>query len=190
MLITCLLPAQARENNDIPISDAVTAMVIPDDTPAQAGDLILLASRRAPVTDTTGIEIDHTPAPVARAKAVLRDLRPFGNNFFVGGGTYKGDRDLGLGTPLQRDVSVGDVSFPVDEYGPVESRIGYDETVPFVGGGFTRTYNARGRIDMKVLAGAAFYGSGALEQEALSEDKTARTYEVQPMLQVGVSYKF
>lgn len=190
LLLALFSTAEAQENRDLPISDTVSALVTPDTAPAKGGELIRLASRNVPAGDAAELDIEQSPAPVERAKTILRELRPFGNNFFVGGGAYKGGQTVGLGTPPQRDVSLGDMTFPVTEYGPVESRIGYDETVPFVGGGFTRSFAAKGRVDVKVLAGAAFYGAATLEEDAFSEAQRAREYNVQPLMQVGLSFKF
>ncbi|MEZ5954501.1 MAG: hypothetical protein R3C13_09380 [Hyphomonas sp.] len=189
LMLGGLLSASAEETRTIAISEDVPVLApLP-----QSSDVLILARPTVPVAKQTDLELDHIPASAPAKRNLLDALRPFGNAFYVSGGTYNGGKTVGLGMPQSRDVSLGTVAFPAETYGTPESRVGFQEVVPFVGGTMSRSFDANGQWDMKLLAGAAFYGNRdarAFSSDTLTQGRAERVYDVQPMVQLGVSYKF
>ena len=200
MLLACLLPAQAEESRSHALASDIAALVGKARILVPAtGPVHMPAEGRAYAPEATD-EIDRiAPAPNARDIATPRDLLPVGNGFFLGGGAYYGDKDVGFSAPPQRTVEVGGMAFTPEEYGRPESQLQYKDVVPFVGGGFNTRFSANGQWDVKVLAGAAFFGPvdpGARPVAGLplsadpQADRDFRKREVSPMVQVGLSYRF
>jgi len=194
LLLACLLPAQGEESRNIALEhlsgghgSGAEAGYYPED-PIQ-----LPASRR---------ESDEPAAVLARSvtTGVFDKSHPFWDSFFVKGGAYSGGKEMGLAADLRRDVEIGDMVFTSAEYGELEGHTELQEKVPFVGGGFDATFQAKGQWDVTFLAGAAFYGTGqtnpaatagqSLVSRDISRDSKPERYEVLPIVQVGLSYRF
>ncbi|MEO0606901.1 MAG: hypothetical protein AAFY82_01620 [Pseudomonadota bacterium] len=137
------------------------------------------------------------------------DLHPFRNSFFVTGGAYAGDKTIDLLATSEVSVEIGDLLFTPAEYGRLEGDVSFDDVAPFVGAGFDTTFQGDGNWGFHILAGAALYGSGdvtleavggtlsndpllqaQLEQEIRDIEEEIEDYEVWPVVQIGLSYRF
>lgn len=198
ILFACQLPAQAEEHRNSSLSAEIAALitgvrkVVKTSQPASPGDAVpeALAPDRID-------KIETLPATTPSANALSRDVRPFGNSFFLGGGTYSGSRQAGFGTnPTRSNTGAQVLALP--EFGRPETQTEYQDTVPFVGGGFNTSFTAKGQWDVKVMAGAAFFGpadnrassSRASLSNAGAFDQEIRNKDVAPLVQVGLTYRF
>ncbi|MEO1659981.1 MAG: hypothetical protein AAFR51_03260 [Pseudomonadota bacterium] len=137
------------------------------------------------------------------------DVHPFRNSFFVTGGAYAGDKTIDLLATSDVSVEIGDLLFTPAEYGRLEGDVSFDDVAPFVGAGFDTTFQGDGHWGFHILAGAALYGSGdvtleavggtlsndpllqaQLEQEIRDIEEEIEDYEVWPVVQIGLSYRF
>lgn len=137
------------------------------------------------------------------------DVHPFGNSFFVTGGAYAGGKDIDLTASSTVAVEIGGVVFTPAEYGRLEGDVSFDDVAPFLGLGFDTTFEGSGHWGFQILAGAAVFGSGdvtleavggtlsntpALQAELAREiqeiENEIEDYELWPVLQVGLSYRF
>jgi len=137
------------------------------------------------------------------------DFHPLGNSFFVTGGAYAGGKSIDLAASSAVPVEIGGVIFTPDQYGRLEGDVSFDDVAPFIGLGFDTTFEGDGHWGFSILAGAAVFGSGDVTLEAiggtLSNDPTLQAellneveeieqeiedYELWPVVQVGLSYRF
>ena len=193
-LLACLLPAQAEESRNIALERLSGGHSGSAEAGFYPGDPIQLPASRQ---KTEGAAV--LPARKA-ASGVFDKSHPFWDSFYVKGGAYNGGKEMGLAADLRRDVEIGDMVFTSAEYGQLEGRPELQEKVPFVGGGFDTSFRAAGQWDVKLLAGAAFYGAGQTTPAATAGQPLATTavppeqknerYEVLPLVQVGLSYRF
>ncbi|MEL7545547.1 MAG: hypothetical protein AAGJ84_02775 [Pseudomonadota bacterium] len=137
------------------------------------------------------------------------DVHPFGGSFFVSGGAMSGDKSIGLTASSTVPIEIGGVIFTPEEYGRLEGDVAFEDIAPFAGLGFDTTFQGRGHWGFSVMAGAALFGSGdvtldavggtlsddpllqaALENEILEIEEEIEDYELYPVLQLGLSYRF
>ncbi|MCR9268758.1 MAG: hypothetical protein NXH72_02095 [Hyphomonadaceae bacterium] len=137
------------------------------------------------------------------------DVHPFGGSFFITGGAYAGGKDIDLVASSDVAVDIGGVTFTPAEYGRLEGDVSFDDVAPFLGLGFDTTFEGSGNWGFNLMAGAALFGSGDVTLEAvggtLSNDPVVQTalaqeiqdieseiedYELWPVVQVGLSYRF
>mgnify|MGYP001799415600 CR=1 FL=1 len=137
------------------------------------------------------------------------DVHPFGGSFFVTGGAYAGDKSIDLLATSDVSVEIGGLTFTPAEYGRLEGNVGFDDVAPFLGAGFDTTFQGNGDWGFHILAGAALFGSGDVTLEAvggtLSSDPILQAelareiqdiedeiedYELWPVVQIGLSYRF
>lgn len=131
-------------------------------------------------------------------EGLVQDRLAFSNGFFLGGGTYYGKKDVGLVPGPRKDIEIGELAFSPPDYGWPEFQSQNQGVVPFVGGGFNTHFSARGQWDIKLLAGAAFFGpvkpGGRTNDIPFSSvpqaDRAARRGDLSAMIQVGLSYRF
>ncbi|AMS29976.1 MAG TPA: hypothetical protein DIU09_15960 [Hyphomonadaceae bacterium] len=164
--------------------------------------------------DVDGDGIVYTGELDFSTTGLFADFHPREGSFFLSGGVYLGARELKVsGRPAAgTSVEVGDEFFTAAEIGTLSSKLDFGSTAPFVGLGWDTTFTTKGRFGLRLLAGAAF-GSGAdatvvrtggttltaatqarLDQELLDEAKeiedTVDGYNVFPIIQLGLTYKF
>lgn len=137
------------------------------------------------------------------------DVHPFGGSFFVTGGAYTGAKEIDLIATSDVAVDIGGVPFTPTEYGRLEGDVSFDDLAPFVGFGFDTTFEGSGNWGFSLVAGAALFGSGdvslesvdgtrsndpivqaAIAQEVREIEDEIEDYELWPVLQVGLSYRF
>ncbi|MEM9842073.1 MAG: hypothetical protein AAF767_05460, partial [Pseudomonadota bacterium] len=137
------------------------------------------------------------------------DLHPFGGSFFVTGGAYAGGKSIDLTATSDVAIEIGDMIYTPDEYGRLEGDVEFDDIVPFLGLGWDTTFETDGNWGFNVLAGAAVFGSGdvtldavggtlsdnpllqaELAQEVQDIEDEIEDYELWPVVQVGLSYRF
>lgn len=137
------------------------------------------------------------------------DLHPFGGSFFITGGAYAGGKSIDLAASSTVPVEIGGVIFTPAEYGRLEGDVSFDDVAPFVGLGFDTTFEGNGNWGVSILAGAAVFGSGdvtleavggtlsndpalqaQLDQEIQDIEEEIEDYELWPVVQVGLSYRF
>lgn len=137
------------------------------------------------------------------------DVHPFGNSFFVTGGAYAGGKSIDLVASSTLDVEIGDVIFTPAEYGRLEGDVSFDDVAPFLGLGFDTTFEGGGNWGFSLVAGAAVFGAGDVTLDAvggtLSSDPLLQAelqaeiaeieseiedYELWPVVQLGLSYRF
>ena len=137
------------------------------------------------------------------------DVHPFGGSFFVTGGAYAGGKEIDLVASSDVSVDIGGVTFTPAEYGRLEGDVSFEDIAPFVGLGFDTTFEGSGSWGFNIMAGAAFFGSGdvtleavggtlsndpivqaAVDQEIQDIENEIEDYEIWPVLQLGLSYRF
>jgi len=137
------------------------------------------------------------------------DVHPFGGSFFVTGGAYAGDKTIDLLATSDMSVEIGGQTFTQAEYGRLEGDVAFDDVAPFIGAGFDTTFQGGGNWGFHILAGAALFGSGDVTLDAvggtLSNDPILQAqvaqevqdiedeieeYELWPVVQIGLSYRF
>lgn len=137
------------------------------------------------------------------------DVHPFRNSFFITGGAYAGGKSIDLTASSTVPVEIGGVIFTPAEYGRLEGDVSFDDVAPFVGVGFDTTFEGSGHWGFSIVAGAAMFGSGDVTLEAvggsLSNDPILQAqlqneiadieqeiedYELWPVVQLGLSYRF
>jgi opacity protein-like surface antigen len=140
------------------------------------------------------------------------DLHPAGSPLFVSAGAYFGDRGADLRATAIGPVQIGGQTFTAAEVGTLEGEVDLGDFAPFVGAGFNNTFTTGGRVGFKALIGAAFGGDpevelrrvgGAtlpatvqaqLEAELANEERElesdAEDYNIYPVLQVGLAFRF
>lgn len=137
------------------------------------------------------------------------DVHPFGGSFFLTGGAYTGAKEIDLTATSDVTVDIGGVPFTPTEYGRLEGDVSFDDLAPFVGLGFDTTFEGSGNWGFSLVAGAALFGSGdvslesvggtrsndpivqaAIDQEIQDIEDEIEDYELWPVLQVGLSYRF
>lgn len=137
------------------------------------------------------------------------DVHPFGGSFFLTGGAYTGAKEIDLTATSDVSVDIGGVPFTPAEYGRLEGDVSFDDLAPFVGLGFDTTFEGSGNWGFSLVAGAALFGSGdvslesvggsrsndpivqaAIDQEIQDIEDEIEDYELWPVLQVGLSYRF
>ena len=159
--------------------------------------------------DDTYDGIDYSGEADFNSPGAFVDLHPFRNAFFVSGGAYFGDRTVDIASTPKRPVSIGGVTFTPEQVGTLNGSLELEGTAPFVGLGFDNTFSSGGHWGWRVLVGAAFgddpqvdlNASGgtisdtpqfqaqlALEEAEIQEE--ADDYNILPVLQVGLNYRF
>lgn len=137
------------------------------------------------------------------------DLHPFGGSFFISGGALSGSKSIDLVASSDVPVEIGGVVFTPEEYGRLEGDVAFDDVAPFAGVGFDTTFQGNGHWGFSLMAGAALFGSGdvslqavggtlsdnpmllaELENEIQEIEEEIEDYELYPVLQVGLSYRF
>ena len=137
------------------------------------------------------------------------DLHPFGGGFFVSGGAMSGSKRIDLTASSTVPVEIGGVIFTPEEYGQLNGEVSFEDVGPFAGIGFDTTFQGDGHWGLSVMAGAALFGSGEvtleseggtlssdpmlqaeLEAEADKIEDEIEDYELYPVLQLGLSYRF
>lgn len=137
------------------------------------------------------------------------DVHPFGNSFFLTGGAYAGGKEIDLLASSTVAVDIGGVTFTPAEYGRLEGDVAFDDVAPFLGLGFDTTFTGSGHWGFNIMAGAAVFGSGDVTLDAvggtLSNDPILQAelareiqdieneiedYELWPVVQLGLSYRF
>lgn len=140
---------------------------------------------------------------------VFADLRPFSNSFVISGGAYIGDKTLNMLASPTGPVEIGDTTFTPDQVGMLQLDADMEETAPFVGIGFDTTFQGSGNFGFRGIVGAMFTGTPSINLESiggqLSNDPTflaeieeeeanlrndVDDFEVYPVIQLGVSYRF
>lgn len=137
------------------------------------------------------------------------DVHPLGGSFFVSGGAMSGSKSIDLTASSTLPIEIGGVTFTPEQYGQLEGDVSFDDVAPFAGVGFDTTFQGDGHWGFSLMAGAALFGSGdvslesvggtlsgqpALEAELEAEEQKIEDeiedYELYPVLQVGLSYRF
>jgi hypothetical protein len=159
--------------------------------------------------DDTYDGIDYSGEADFSSPGAFVDVHPFRNAFFVSGGAYFGDRTVDIASTPNEPVSIGGVTFTPEQVGTLRGSLDLASTAPFVGVGFDNTFTSGGHWGWRVLVGAAFGdepevdldASGgtisdtpqfqaqlALEEADIQDD--ADNYDILPVVQVGLNYRF
>lgn len=137
------------------------------------------------------------------------DVHPFGGSFFVSGGAYVGDKTFDFSATSTTAVDIGGVVFTPAEYGRLEGNTSWDDVAPFLGVGFDNTFTGSGNWGFSIVGGAALFGSGdvslqsvggtlsndplltaELDAEIAEIEQEIEDYELYPIVQLGLSYRF
>ncbi|WP_299177475.1 hypothetical protein [uncultured Brevundimonas sp.] len=160
-------------------------------------------------TDDTYDGIEYEADIDFQSPGAFVDLHPFRNGFFVSAGAYLGDRGVDLKSDPDEDVEIGGFTFTPEQVGTLTGRIDLESTAPFLGLGFDNSFTRDGRLGFRVLAGAVFgdapqvnlEASGGtlsnqplfqtlLAQEEQEIQDEADDYEILPVVQIGLNYRF
>lgn len=160
-------------------------------------------------TNDTYDGVDYEADIDFQSPGAFVDVHPFKNGFFVSGGAYFGERGVDLTSAPDEDVELGGFTFTPEQVGTLTGRIDLESTAPFVGIGYDNTFTRGGAWSFRVLAGAAFgdapqvrlsASGGALSDDPLFQDilteeerdiqEEADNYEVLPVVQIGLNYRF
>lgn len=137
------------------------------------------------------------------------DFHPFGNSFFVSGGAFLGTKNVGLMIESGENLVINGVTYTPAQYGTVIGDADYQEIAPFIGLGFDTTFTSDNPWGFHALAGAAFFGSGdvsmmatggtlsndpiitnEVDEQEMELEQDIEDYQVYPIIQLGISYKF
>lgn len=159
--------------------------------------------------DDTYDGVDYEADIDFQSPGAFVDIHPFKNGFFVSGGAYFGERGVDLTSNPDEDVELGGFTFTPEQVGTLNGRIDLESTAPFLGIGYDNTFTRGGAWGFRILAGAAFgdapqvrlRASGGtlsddpLFQEILADEERdiqeeADNYEVLPVVQIGLNYRF
>lgn len=166
--------------------------------------------------DTLGYDLDETYDDVDYSGRFdfdtvggFVDLHPLANGFFVSGGAYVGQRDIGLNATPSAPVNIGGQTFTPAQVGTLTGQIKLKDVAPFAGLGFDNTFTRSSRWGFRALAGVAWSDEPEVGLEStggsLSNDPTFRArlaeerasiqsdvedYGFYPVLQLGLNYKF
>ena len=137
------------------------------------------------------------------------DVHPFGGSFFISGGAYIGDKTFDFTATSTQSVDIGGMVFTPAEYGRLEGDTVWEDVAPFLGIGFDNTFHGSGQWGFSIVGGAALFGSGdvdlqsvggtlsndpiltaELQAEITEIEQEIEDYELYPILQLGLSYRF
>lgn len=166
--------------------------------------------------DTLGFDLDETYDDVAYSGrfdfdtlGAFVDLHPLANGFFISGGAYLGQRNIGLNATPSAPVRIGGQTFTPAQVGTLTGEIKLKDVAPFAGLGFDNTFTRTSRWGFRALAGVAWSDKPEVGLSAsggtLSNDPTFRArladearaiqsdvenYGFYPIVQLGLNYKF
>ncbi|AQR62739.1 hypothetical protein BZG35_14585 [Brevundimonas sp. LM2] len=159
--------------------------------------------------DDTYDDVDYSAELEFNSPGAFIDLHPTGNALFVSAGAFFGDRSVNLDATPTGDTQIGSQTFTPAQIGNLTGTIELESTAPFVGIGFDNTFTTAGRWGFRLLAGAAFgdepqvdlnASGGTLSndptfQQRLAEEEAqiqedANDYDVLPVVQLGLNYRF
>lgn len=137
------------------------------------------------------------------------DLHPLANGFFVSGGAYMGQRNIGLNATPTAPVNIGGQTFTPAQVGVLSGEIKLQDVAPFAGIGFDNTFTRRSRWGFRALAGVAWSDKpevgldstggtlsndpafrARLADERASIQSDVEDYGYYPIVQLGLNYKF
>ncbi len=137
------------------------------------------------------------------------DVRPFANSFIISGGAYIGDKTLNLLANPTGDVEIGGQTFTPAQVGSLRADAQLEEVAPFVGLGFDTTFQGSSNWGFRGIVGAMFTGTPTIDltsvggvlsndpaflAEVAEEEANLRDdiqdYEVYPVVQLGVTFRF
>jgi len=159
--------------------------------------------------DDTYDDIPYNGEADFNSPGAFVDLHPFRNALFVSGGAYFGDRKVSLASTPTSPTEVGGVVFTPEQIGTLKGEIALEGAAPFVGVGFDNTFTSGGYFGWRVLVGAAFSDEpqvaliaeggtltdtaefqAALAIEEADIQAEADDYDILPVVQVGLNYRF
>lgn len=141
--------------------------------------------------------------------AAFVDFRPFSNSFIITGGAYFGEKTLDLTAAAGQTYEIGGQTYNSAQVGTLAAGVDLEDTAPFVGLGWDSTFQGDGPIGFKFIAGAMFTGTPdvnltstggtlsndnnfqtqlAAEEQNLQND--VNTYEIYPVIQAGLTFRF
>lgn len=220
--LACLLaaaPALGQSRNVRQVGDPAVAVGVTAGTSgvgAEAqfaiGSIFVLRG----AVDTLGFDLDETYDDVAYSGRLdfdtvgaFVDLHPLANGFFISGGAYIGQRNIGLNATPSAPVSIGGQTFTPSQIGTLTGEIKLQDVAPFAGFGFDNTFTRTSRWGFRALAGVAWSdkpevglsASGGtlsndaafrarLADEARAIQSDVEDYGFYPIVQLGLNYKF
>jgi hypothetical protein len=153
--------------------------------------------------------IDYTGRLDFDTLGAFIDLHPLANGFFISGGAYMGERNIGLNATPTGPVSIGGQTFTPSQVGTLTGEIKLQELAPFAGLGYDNTFTRNSRWGLRAVVGVAWSDTPEVGLDStggsLSNDPTfrarladeARTiqsdvegYGFYPVVQLGLNYKF
>ncbi len=159
--------------------------------------------------DETYDDIDYTADLDLNSIGAFVDLRPFSNSFLITGGAYLGDKKIDGNAMPNGPVEIGNQTFTPDQIGTLNLAATADDVAPFLGLGFDSTFQGEGHWGFKLIAGAMFSGTpevsltstggtlsddpnfqAELENERQNLQDDVDDFEVYPVLQLGLTYRF
>ena len=214
LALTTLAPATASADEDgrLAVSGSIGSMGGAVELRGRLNDYVTVrggANYFEYGTDVEVDDIDYDADLEFSGAGLFADLHPFANSFVVSGGAFFGGKEIGLETSPDESVEIGGIVFTPAEYGRLEGTTEFDDVVPYLGIGIDTSFTGSGNWGYSLMAGAAFLGSGKvtldsvggtlsddpllqqeLSAEALKIQKEIEDYDVWPVVQVGLSYRF
>lgn len=212
-LLLATLPAHADENDSrFAVSGGVGTMGGAIELKLLANDYLTVRGGGNIFTYDTDVDVDdinYNAELDFSGAGVFADLHPFKNSFVLSGGAFFGEKVIDIETSPDRNVEIGGAIFTPAEYGSLVGQTTFNDTSAYIGLGFDNTFLTEGAWGFSATAGAAMLGSGDvylesqggslsndptfrqfLDQEALKIEDEIDGYEIWPVVQVGLSYKF
>ncbi len=141
--------------------------------------------------------------------SLIADLHPFKNSFVISAGAYIGDKKIEAIGSSATNVEIGGQVFTPEQAGILELNAEMDDVAPFAGLGFDTTFQGEGRWGFKLIAGAIFAGEPELtlvsrdgifsddpnfialvEEERLEIQEELEDFEIIPVVEAGISFRF
>jgi hypothetical protein len=154
-------------------------------------------------------DIDYSGDLDLSGLAAFLDVRPFANSFILTAGAYFGEKGLDLAADPSSTYTIDSQVYTSAEVGDLRLAADLEDTAPFVGLGWDTTFQGDGAFGWKLIAGAMFTGTPdvnltstggtqsnnplllqAIADEEASLQDEVDDYEVYPVVQAGVTFRF
>ncbi len=160
-------------------------------------------------SDDTWSDVDYDYDYDLATFNLLLDWYPTGNNFRVTAGAMINNNEIDADAALApgETYEIGGVEYPAEAIGSLNGKVTFDSVAPYLGIGVGNPLTASGRWRFQLDIGVMYQGEGdvsltaenplnipdlddqlAIEEAEVQEE--VDDYEVYPVIQLGVSFRF
>ena len=136
----------------------------------------------------------------------LFDWHPFAGGFRTSAGAFFNNNEIRITAPSGATVSINDVDYKIAS---LDGKVTFNKVSPYIGIGYGNAVGADGRFHLSLDIGVLYHGSpnvslnatssnaalqdrmnADLEEEAKDIENKAKSFNVWPVLAIGISYRF